>query len=71
MNDENAGHLSDFEKGQIIALAGQHLSLSQITVQVSCPKSTIQSFLDYYYERYNKDNLPTPGCPTALNALTF
>jgi len=45
------GHMSNFDKGQIIAFRKQNLSLSQIDKEINRPKSTIQTFLDRYESR--------------------
>jgi IS30 family transposase len=59
MTDENSGHLSDFEKGQMVTLASQGLSLSKIHTQVNRPKSTIKNFLHRYKIQGTEQNRPT------------
>jgi len=41
-------HMSDFDKGHIIAFRKQNLSLSQIAKEINRPNSTKQTFLDRY-----------------------
>lgn len=70
MSNYATGRLSDFEKGQIIALASQNLSYSQIQQQVNRPRSTIQNFLLRYRERGTEKNAPTPGRPKEIDDHT-
>ena len=55
------GRLSEFEKGEIIALHQSKQTLAQIAAQVNRPRSTIASFLNRYQMRGHTENIPS-GC---------
>ena len=70
MTRTSKGRLSDFEKGQIVALAEKNCSLSEIQAQVNRSKSTIYEFLQRFRERGSEENLPTFGRPLKLSTST-
>ena len=70
MTRTSKGRLSDFEKGQIVALAEKNCPLSEIQAQVNRSKSTIHEFLQRFRERGSEENLPTSGRPPKLSAST-
>ena len=54
--------LSEFQKGEIIALSRFYADL-EVGRQLSIPHATVSAFLNRYANRKNYDNLPHPGRP--------
>ena len=54
--------LTDYEKGQIEGHSGM-MSNAKIGYELDRLRRTVSSFLQRFYERQNKENLPRPGCP--------
>jgi len=61
MPPEKTGNLTEFEKGQIVALKEESLSFSEIGKILSHPKSTVLSFYNRFQKRGDVKNLPMPG----------
>jgi len=70
MPPEKAGYLTDFEKGQIVALEEKNLSFSEIGQLLHCPKSIVQSFHNRYQKRSVANNLPYTGRPKIIDTRT-
>jgi len=58
---EKPGNLTEFEKGQIVALKEISCSFSEIGKILSRPKSTVLSFYNLFQKRDDVKNLPMPG----------
>jgi len=61
MTKHTTGRLSEFEKGEIIALHNSNHSLMEIETKVNRSRSTIHDFLSRYHERGHIENTPAPG----------
>src|SRR5437588_11955526 len=73
MPPEKTGHLTEFEKGQIVALKEKNLSISEIDKILRDPKSTVLSFYNWYEKRGDEKNLPTQtisSTPLAIEIST-
>jgi len=70
MPPEKTGHLTEFEKGQIVALKKKSLSFSEIGKILSCSKSTVLSFHNQYQKRGDEKNLPIPGRHKIMDTRT-
>jgi len=64
------GHMSDFDKGQIIAFHKQNLSLSEIAKEINRPNTAIRTVLDQYESRDLNENTPSTGRPRLITART-
>ena len=70
MPPEKSGYLTDFEKGQIVALKEKNLSFSEIGQLLHRLKSTVQSFHNRYQERGVAKNLLFTGRPKIIDTRT-
>jgi len=70
MPPEKSGYLTDFEKGQIVALKENNLSFSEIGQLLHRPKSTVQCFHNQYQKRGVAKNLPFRGRPKIMHTGT-
>ena len=70
MPPEKTGHLTEFEKEQIVALKEKNLSFSEIGKILSRPKSTVLSFYNRYQKRGDEKNLPMTGRPKKIDTGT-
>ena len=63
MPPENTSNLTEFEKGQIVALKEKSLSFSEIGKILSRPKtrSNVLSFYNRFQKSGDVKNLPMPG----------
>jgi len=70
MPPEKTGNLTEFEKGQIVALKEKSLSFSEIGKILSRPKSTVLSFYNWFQKRGDVKNLPMPGRHKIIDTRT-
>jgi len=70
MPREKTGNLTEFEKGQIVALKEKSLSFSEIGKILSGPKSTVLGFYNRFQKRGDVENLPMPGRHKIINTGT-
>jgi len=70
MPPEKTGNLTEFEKGQIVALKEKSLSFSEIGKILSRPKSTVLSFYNRFQKRGDVKNLPMPGRHKIIHTRT-
>ena len=70
MPPEITSYLTDFEKGQIVALREKNLSFYEIGHLLLRPKSTIQSFYNRSQKRGDAKNLPFTGRPKIIDPRT-
>jgi len=70
MPPERSGYLTDFAKGQIVALKEINLSFSQIGRLLHCPKSIAQSFHNWY-QMMGAKNHPFTGTPKIMDTRTW
>jgi len=70
MPPEKTGNLTEFEKGQIVALKEKSLSFSEIGKILSRPKSTVVSFYNWFQKRGDVKNLPMPGRHKIIDSRT-
>ena len=70
MPSEKTGNLTEFEKGQIVALKAKSFSFSEIGKILSRPKSTVLSFYNWFQKRGDGKNLPMPGRHKIINTRT-
>jgi len=61
MSPEKTGNLTEFEKGQIVALKEKSLFFSEIGKILSRLESTVLSFYNQFQKRCDVKNLPMPG----------
>jgi len=64
------GYLTEFEKGQIVALRKKEISFSEIGELLHYPKSTILSFHNRFQKRGDANTLPKPGRPRIITPRT-
>jgi len=69
---EKTGNLTEFEKGQIVALKEKSLSFTEIGSGkiLSRPKSTVLSFYNRFQKRGDVKNLPIPGSNKIIDTRT-
>jgi hypothetical protein len=69
---EGQGRLSDFEKGQIVALWQEFGHVAKILPRLTHPRSesTVRNFIRRYQARNSTRNLPAPGRPLKMNLRT-
>jgi len=70
MPPEKTGNLTEFEKGQIVALKEKCLSFSEIGKILSRPRSTVLSFYNRFQKRGDVKNLPMPGRHKIIDTRT-
>jgi len=70
MPPEKTGNLTEFEKGQIVALKEKSLSFSEIGKILTHPKSTVLSFYNGFQKRGDVKNLPMPGRHNLIDTRT-
>jgi len=70
MPPAKTGNLTEFEKGQIVALKEKSLSFSEIGRILSCPKSTVLSFYNRVQKRRDVKNLPIRGRHKIIDTRT-
>jgi len=70
MPPKTTGNLTEFEKGQIVSLEEKSLSFSEIGKSLSCPKSTVLSFYNWFQKRGDVRNLLKPGRHKIIDART-
>src|SRR5437868_7418016 len=58
MPPQKTGYLSEFEKGQIVALRKKEISFSEIRELLHCPKSTVQTFHNHFQKRGDPKTIP-------------
>jgi len=64
------GYLTEFEKGQIVAVRKREISFSEIGELLHRPKSIILSFLNRFQRRGDANTLPKPGRPRIITPRT-
>jgi len=64
------GYLTEFEKGQIVALRKKEISFSEIGEFLHRPKSMILSFHNHFQKRGDANPLPKPGRPRIITPRT-
>lgn len=69
---EGQGRLSDFERGQIVALWQEFSHVAKILPRLTHPRSesTVRNFIRRYQARNSIRNLPAPGRPLKMNLRT-
>jgi len=70
MPPEKTGNLTEFEKGQIVALKEKSLSFSEIGKILSRPKSNVLSFYNLFQKRGDVKNLPLAARHKIFNTRT-
>jgi len=70
MPPENTGNLTEFEKGQSVALKEACLLFPEIGKMLSCLKSTVLSFYNWFQKRGDVKNLPIPGRHKIIDTRT-
>jgi len=70
MPPEKTGNLTEFEKGQSVALKEKSLTFSEMGKILSRPKSTVLSFYNWFQKRGDMKNLPMPGRHKIIDART-
>jgi len=70
MPPEKTGNLTEFEKGQIVALKEKSFSFAEIGKILSCLKSTVLSFCNQFQKRGDVKNLPIPGRHNIIDTRT-
>ena len=70
MPPQKTGYLSEFEKGQIVALRKKEISFSEIGELLHHPKSTVQTFHNRFQKRGDANTLPKPGRPKIITTRT-
>ncbi|KDQ19122.1 hypothetical protein BOTBODRAFT_484406 [Botryobasidium botryosum FD-172 SS1] len=63
-------YLSDFQKGQIIALWKVHGIYQKVADELHLPYNTVRSFIQRYHTRRSIENLPRSGAPRKLSQRT-
>jgi len=70
MPPEKIANPTKFDKGQIVALKEKTLAFSEFGKILSCPKSTILSFYNWFQNRGDLKTLPMPERHKILNTRT-
>jgi len=70
MAPQNTGYLTEFEKGQIVALRKKEISFSEIGELLHRPKRTVQTFHNRFQKRGDANTLPKPGRPKIITTRT-
>ena len=70
MPPQKTGYLTEFEKGQIVALRKKEISFSEIGELLHGPKSTVQTFHSRLQKRGDANTLPKPGRPKIITTRT-
>jgi len=66
MPAQKTGYLTEFEKGQIVALRKKEISFSEIGELLHRPKSTVQDFHNRFQKRRDANTLPKPERPKII-----
>jgi len=64
------GYLTEFEKGQIVALRKKEISFSVIEELLHCPKSTVLNFHNPFQKSGGANTLPKQGRPRIMTPRT-
>jgi IS30 family transposase len=70
MPSQKTGYLTDFEKGQIVALREKNIAFSEIGQLLHRSQSTVKSFYNRYQKRGDGKNLPFTGRPKIIDTRT-
>jgi len=72
MPPQKTGYLTEFEKGQIVALRKKEISFSEIGELLHHPKSTVQTFRVHnrFQKRGDANTLPKPARPKIITTRT-
>jgi len=70
MPPQMTGYLTEFEKGQIVALRKNEISFSESGELLHHPNSTVQTFHNRFQMRGDANTLPTPGRSKIITART-
>ena len=70
MPPQKTGYLTEFEKGQIVALRKKAICFSEIGELLHSPKSTVQTFHNRFHKRRDANTRLKPGRPKIITTRT-